>query len=400
MVFIEDRRDGVGRSLSGTNEVDYIYGFGGNDTLYGLGDIDFLFGGDGDDIIFGGEGSDIARGGDDNDRLFGEAGDDELFGEDGNDTLYGGEGSDGVYGGDNNDYVFGEGGDDYELEGGRGNDTISGGLGNDLIQGGDGFDRVWESGNANFQLTDTQLIGSNGYGTDKLEEIEEALLVGGASNNRIDASGFSGNTMLYGLLGRDLLIGGSTTDQLIGGDGITFYGLTSNDSSDTLIGNAGTDYLWGEGGDDILIGVDPTAANPGENERDELTGGAGSDRFVLGGRAASRGEVGQLYYNDPQILSSPEYDPETGQFRLNRPPNGYAKIKDFEDGDLIQLASGYTYNLQTTSLGVGIYANVPNTSGFVPIFPGPTTRRELIGVVENVSLGDLNLADSSQFVFG
>jgi Ca2+-binding RTX toxin-like protein len=401
MAFIEDTQDGVGRSLSGTNETDYIYGFGGDDILFGFGDIDFLHGGDGNDLIYGGDGSDQAYGGNGEDSLFGEAGEDELFGEAGNDLLYGGSGGDVAHGGDGNDYIFGEGGDDYDLDGGRGNDTISGGLGNDIIKGGDGFDRIWESGNANFQLTDTQLIGSNGYGTDSLDSIEEALLVGGAGNNRIDASGFSGSTLLYGNLGRDVLIGGSTTDQLVGGDGLTFYGLASNDSDDTLIGNAGNDYLWGEGGDDILIGVDPTAANPGRGERDELTGGTGSDLFVLGGRAANLGDEGQLYYHDddPLDFNAIVYDPETGQFKLNRRPDGYAKIKDFEDGDLIQLASGYTYSLKTTSLGVGIYADVPSNLNFVPSFSGPTTRRELIGVVENVSLGDLDLANSSQFVF-
>jgi Ca2+-binding RTX toxin-like protein len=110
-----------GETLSGNddvNEIDYLYGMGGNDQLFGYRGEDWLYGGSGDDRLNGGEGADT----------------DYLFGEEGNDTLFGGVG------------------DDY-LDGGAGNDELWGGPGRDTLTGGSGADTFkWARGHADANL--------------------------------------------------------------------------------------------------------------------------------------------------------------------------------------------------------------------------------------------------------
>ena len=110
-----------GETLTGTNdanEVDYLYGMGGNDFLYGYIGDDWLWGGSGDDRLYGGDGAHTDR----------------LFGEDGSDTLFGGDGID-------------------FLNGGAGNDKLYGGTGTDELTGGTGADMfVWARLDANANL--------------------------------------------------------------------------------------------------------------------------------------------------------------------------------------------------------------------------------------------------------
>ena len=146
------------------------------------------------------------------------------------------------------------GGDGIDnIAGGNGNDTLTGGLGNDNLNGGGGVDMLVESGNVNFVLTNAQLTGN---GTDKLTSIELTRLTGGAGNNTLNASAFSGSVTLDGAGGNDALTGGNANDSLIGGL-----------ADDKLIGNGGNDVLEGGAGND------------------NLNGGEGDDRFVFSGSA-------------------------------------------------------------------------------------------------------------------
>ena len=89
-------------TLDGTrdvNEIDYLYGMGGNDTLNGYEGTDWLYGGSGDDRLNGYDDNDYLLGEDGNDKLFGGFGEDHLDGGAGNDTLYGGPGTDYLTGG-------------------------------------------------------------------------------------------------------------------------------------------------------------------------------------------------------------------------------------------------------------------------------------------------------------
>lgn len=71
--------------ISGTAEIDYIYGRDGDDRIFGLEGDDYLFGENGNDTLLGHQG---------NDTLDGGAGNDTLWGHGGNDILTGGAGSD------------------------------------------------------------------------------------------------------------------------------------------------------------------------------------------------------------------------------------------------------------------------------------------------------------------
>lgn len=164
-------------------------------------------------------------------------------------------------GGADNDTVFGS-----DL-----NDLITGGMGNDSLNGLDGTDRLIESANVSFKLTNTSLTG---VGTDKLANIEEASLTGGAGNNKLDASLFTlGAVTLSGGAGNDTLLGGSGNDALLGGDGKD--SLIGGAGADTLIGGLGNDTLKGGDGDDFLIGGFGVDSLDGEGGTDTGLGGQG-----------------------------------------------------------------------------------------------------------------------------
>ncbi len=165
-------------------------------------------------------------------------------------------------GGADNDTIFGS-----DL-----NDLITGGTGNDSLNGLDGSDRLVESANVSFKLTNTSLTG---VGTDRLANIEEAALTGGAGNNKLDASAFTlGAVTLSGGAGNDTLLGGSGDDALLGGDGKD--SLVGGAGADTLIGGLGNDTLLGGLGDDFLIGGFGVDSLDGEGGNDTGLGGQGA----------------------------------------------------------------------------------------------------------------------------
>jgi Ca2+-binding RTX toxin-like protein len=141
------------------------------------------------------------------------------------------------------DYWFGTSGNDYKnytgfnnffADGGYGNDTLWGNTGNDTLVGGVGDDNLY---------------------------------------------GWYGDDYLYGEFGNDSLFGGDGNDYLLGGsDNDTLYGQNGND---TLLGMDGKDYLSGGDGDDRLDGYGRGLTHG--VQIDTLSGGAGSDTFVLGG---------------------------------------------------------------------------------------------------------------------
>jgi serralysin len=123
MAIINDTLGNSNPKLVGTDELDIINAFDGDDMVLGLGGNDFIFGGSGDDFLAGDYspkeesrlgGNDYLDGGLGNDRLFGGVGDDRLV------DLFGNNG----------------------LSGGAGNDTLIAGLGDDSLLGGEGSDRL------------------------------------------------------------------------------------------------------------------------------------------------------------------------------------------------------------------------------------------------------------------
>ncbi len=88
--------------------------------------------------------------------------------------------------------------------------------------------------------------------------------------------GNNGNDTIYGDEGNDTLKGYNGNDSLYGGLGNDF--LYGEDGNDSLYGGAGDDSLYGGNGNDRLDGYATSGI-----EYDTLSGGAGSDTFVLGG---------------------------------------------------------------------------------------------------------------------
>ena len=204
-----------------------------------------MIGGKGADTMIGGQAGDFLNGNGDNDSLDGGLGDDSIQGGAGKDLVVGGEGND-------------------TLEGQGANDTLRGESGDDNLDGGAGYDRVFESGDVNITIDDTQMSG--GLGTDVVANFEEVKFSGGSGANNFDASGFSGRAVLWGGPGTDTLIGTENEDRINGGPGDD--SLVGNGAADTMFGGSGKDTLEGDAGDDVLYG---------QRDDDSLKGGIGDD---------------------------------------------------------------------------------------------------------------------------
>lgn len=194
--------------------------------------------------------------------------------------------------------------EDDLIEGRKGHDTLSGGAGADTLVGGAGddtsyvdntLDRVVEKRDGGTDTVvatvDWQLgkhvenLTLNGMPSTDLRGIGNALanvIQGDIGQNHID--GGAGNDTISGGWAlspgaTDTLIGGEGDDDITasagGFEGDLLYGGTGND---TLRGQSAT--LYGEGGDDLLIG------GPGWGHHaigNALYGGAGNDTLQSGG---------------------------------------------------------------------------------------------------------------------
>ena len=265
-------------NISGTgNELsNVITGNAGANTLLGLGSNDTLIGGDGDDILDGGAGKDSMNGGKGNDWYIVDDTADKV-------TEAAGQGGDTVYsnaesytlaanvetllflaaavngtGNTLGNVISGNtlankldgGGDNDELKGQGGSDTLIGGVGNDTLDGGTGADSMaGGAGNDYFIVDDLLDIVSEMAGGGTYDRVETALggliLAANVENLKLlgtgDISG-TGNDLSNSIWGNDgdnLLIGGKGNDS-----------LTGNGGADTLRGGVGNDsYIIFSGGD-------------------------------------------------------------------------------------------------------------------------------------------------------
>lgn len=171
--------------------------------------------------------------------------------------------------------------------------------------------------------------------------------------------------------GEDFVYAGGGDDWIFTGPGDDHAFGYSGD--DTILGDRGSDNLSGNEGDDLLIGAYFNRSNPGRGDVDTLSGGSGSDTFVLGERV-------DVFYDSDTSASSLG----TGD---------YALITDFDpDVDNIQLhGSSSEYVIGGSGVsgisGSGIY-HYNTTRGF-----------ELIGILEDVSFSSVNLTDPGQFTY-
>lgn len=329
-------------TIVGTIEVDILIGTDAYDGLFGdLGD-DELFGGLFGDLLDGGAGSDSLYGGDGQDTLRGGSNDDLICGHDDQDVIEGGLGEDTVRGGLGDDDINGEEGDD-QIRGDDGEDDIDGDNGDDTCFGGEGDDSI-----------------EGGVGQDRLWGGEgDDSIGGGDDDDRLE--GDLGDDRLLGNRGDDICKGSEGDDTLNGSVG-----------QDKLIGGLDDDLLLAGFGRDILIGVDFSIVNPGIGEADTLVSGQRRDIFVLGNRFGA-------FYDD---------DVDEGEGM-----DDYCLIVNFsfQQRDFIRLVgSEDDYVLEEISM-----ASVQGTG----IFRTSGTSRELIGVVQDVAAGLLDLSNNSHFRF-
>ena len=182
---------------------------------------------------------------------------------------------------------------------------------------------------------------------------------------RRDVNGDSGNDIIQGGAGLDMLNGDSGNDTLDGGDGNDI--LTGASGNDSLVGDAGEYVLIGVNANSISTGaglIISSSSTSGLGEIDQLTGGSGVDQFILGDR-------NNVYYNDGSSLTSGTGD--------------YALIADFNSSqDKIQLKrSASNYRLNVVGSHTEVLLDNDGIAGF-------SAKDELIGIVQGNTSLNLN----------
>ena len=232
-------------------------------------------------------------------------------------------GNDTIIGTTSNDFIYGLAGDD----------TINTGLGaSDFADGGAGDDLLI----VDYSIDDTGrgMTLSTGVATEGFQGVAYRLnAAGNATLDRVDFSGIN----------RFQVTGTSQNDN-----------INTASGNDTINSGAGDDNIDAGAGDDNIDGVNGASLTPGLGEIDSLTGGTGSDRFILGNAT-------KVYYDDANTLTNGSSD--------------YANINDFNiaNGDIIQLqGTSSNYLLAVVGADTQILINKPNTE-----------PDELIGIVRN-----------------
>jgi Ca2+-binding RTX toxin-like protein len=266
-----------------------------------------------------------------------------------------------------------------------GPDTIFGSQGNDFYDGGAGFDAIdYSLLDAPITILPMGMIDKGTLGQDQLVNVERIVGAIGQSNT-IDASSVEASTVSIevNLSGQFFNVFGIPNVPILGRTVENFLNVIGTRNRDSINGNAlsnfldgqaGNDGIFGEAGDDILFGgagidfvvggigddwINGTSATArGRNEQDDLLGGAGSDRFVLGDAAGS-------YY----------------KFNGN---NDFVGIRDFNSNDILELGRNETYQIS------------PFTDGF-DLFIVTGGRRDLVARVatddtfNNLPIGSFSL---------
>jgi serralysin len=263
------------------------------------------------DTIYGSAGDDV---------LYGYDGDDTIVGGDGNDTLVGGAGADAMDGGDGDDvFLFASGADyaaDEQIHGGSGTDAIrfTSTTPGDFLLLGPGFFSDDVTGIEIVMISDAagDTSGTTPLGVNARIVRDTGLtIVGNDGDNFLGGTvlgdaifGNGGDDMLHGGSGDDLLDGGAGSDTYVSfaspgpvtvdlaagfaldGDGgtDTLIGIENADGSDntddTLIGDAGANVLRGLTGNDRLEGGAGDDTLDGGAGADTMLGGPGNDTYV------------------------------------------------------------------------------------------------------------------------
>ena len=173
-----------------------------------------------------------------------------------------------TYDGTPDDNVLLGGDDDDILRGMAGDDTLRGGPGNDVLEGGAGADEVdggEDDGLSQFVSSYRDLIwGDTATYLDSDAGVTIDLATGTAQGGHAEGDTLTGIESVRASDHADVLVARN--------EGSSLWGQRGDDS---LIGGEGNDYFWGDKGDDTLMGGAGL---------DYLEGGAGAD--VLDGGAS------------------------------------------------------------------------------------------------------------------
>jgi Ca2+-binding RTX toxin-like protein len=235
-------------NMTGSANLDRLFGDFGNDTIKALAGDDFVFGGGGKDVLSGGAGDDQVSGGLSSDRI---------FGDDGNDFLRGGGG----FRASETD----DGASDF-IDGGAGNDYVFAGR-LDTALGGSGVDTYSFYSNA---IVPIKMNLSHIGGA-------KAVAIGSGTLSSTKAGQFeSADISITGAKGGSSVIGSNGSDTIaIDVEGTQTKGVSISGGlgDDTLTGGTKADSINGGAGQDVITGG---------FEKDTLIGGAGGDVFVFG----------------------------------------------------------------------------------------------------------------------
>jgi Ca2+-binding RTX toxin-like protein len=228
-----------------------------------------------------GDGNDLITGGAATDTISAGGADDIAYGQGGDDLLCGQQGNDVLYGGDGTDKAWG-GGDDDLIYGDAGADFLFGNLGNDTGFGGAGNDTI--EGNDDSDWLSGGLGDDIGYGGTRAAGRDDTDQLGPNGNPKGDD--------LYGDAGNDILIGdnGTVTDPYP-------YDLDGTKptagAGDRIHGGAGQDLLYGGLGDDVINGNDADDYIEGNNGSDTIHGNAGEDVITGGSSQQASAGIGR-----------------------------------------------------------------------------------------------------------
>lgn len=233
----------------------------------------YLSGDLGKDLVIGLGDRDTLLGGEDNDTLM-------LLGSiaappNQNTSLVGGP-APGLEGVPQNALLDGGNGNDSLVAFGglRGRNTLLGGEGNDTIKNY-GLQSYIEGGAGNdILLMDDSLFGGNRHG--------RSTLLGGAGEDSINVAGSGGTNLLYGDVGNDTLVG---SDDSLPAFGDTLYGgdAANTDTGSDFLTAGGRSLVFGQQGNDTLLGTGANAS---------LYGGQGDDSLVANGSSYLSGDLG------------------------------------------------------------------------------------------------------------
>jgi hypothetical protein len=193
------------------------------------------------------------------------------------------------------DLGFADGMQNFEVDLGPGDDTlnlegtdfllpVAGGA--FIYDGGIGNDTINASGDTDWTLSDTELQGTS---VDLIcENVENANITGGDSDNTIEVDSWAGNATLDGMGGNDTIIIGDSVSSVVsgniladGGDGNDTFIVNSYEPGfDPTTGLINTLTLSGDGGNDnFQIGRNGDLNSVVGNV--SVIGGAGTDTLTL-----------------------------------------------------------------------------------------------------------------------